>query len=80
MPAAAEVVTAQSTIAELLEQYGADADRVLRRYGLYCHGCHHSTAESVEMGARHHGIEGRRVDVLVKELNRAIFGAQERTL
>lgn len=63
-------VSRQSTVAELLEAYGNEADRVLRRYGLYCRGCHHSTAESIELAARQHGVEDRRVDVLVKELNR----------
>jgi CMP-N-acetylneuraminate monooxygenase len=60
-----------STIAELLESYGAEADRILRRYGLYCLGCHHSAAESIEMGARHHGVPPKRVEQLIHELNSA---------
>jgi CMP-N-acetylneuraminate monooxygenase len=64
----------QTTVAELLEAYGDDADRVLRRYGLYCRGCAHSTAESIELAARQHGVDHRRLDLLVSELNRAIAG------
>ena len=70
----AAAVSRQSTVAELLETYGADADRVLRRYGLYCRGCQHSTAESLELAARQHGVDSRRVDLLVNELNHAIAG------
>ena len=55
--------------ADLIETAGAD--RVLRRFGLYCSGCHHSTSDSIEMAARQHGLEPRRVELLLKELNRA---------
>jgi CMP-N-acetylneuraminate monooxygenase len=63
-----------STVAEVLEAHGDRADRILRRYGLYCLGCHHSTAESLEMAARQHGLEPRRCDLLIKELNQAFHG------
>ncbi|MEO7157421.1 MAG: hypothetical protein ABI039_07675, partial [Vicinamibacterales bacterium] len=71
-------VSRQSTVAELLETYGADADRVLRRYGLYCRGCQHSTAESLELAARQHGVDSGRVELLVNELNHAIAGTSTR--
>jgi len=70
----AVAISRQSTVAELLEAYGAEADRVLRRYGLYCRGCQHSTAESLELAARQHGVDSRRVDLLVSELNHAVAG------
>ncbi len=60
-----------STVAEVIEAYGAPADRILRRYGLYCSGCHHSMADSIDMAARQHGIDGQRVELLIGELNRA---------
>ena len=59
-----------STVAEVLEAHGATADRVLRRYGLYCSGCDHSTAESIEAAARQHGVDAHGVDMLVRELAR----------
>lgn len=71
-PRSTTVVTRLSTVAELLETHGADADRVLRRYGLYCRGCYHSTAESIEQAAQIHGVDSRRVDALVRELNQAV--------
>ena len=68
-PTSGTTITRQSTVAELLERHGTHADRVLRRYGLYCRGCDHSTAESLEQAAQQHGVESRRVDALVRELN-----------
>lgn len=74
--AAAEAasINRHSTVAQVLETHGAAADRVLRRHGLYCFGCHHSTSESIELAARQHGVDPRHVDLIVKELNRAAAG------
>jgi CMP-N-acetylneuraminate monooxygenase len=71
------VIGTESTVAEILEAHGDQADRILRRYGLYCAGCDHSTAESIGMAARQHAIEPRRLDLLVRELNQA-FPVQQR--
>ena len=79
-PGPAAGITESSTVAEVLEAHGAAADRVLRRYGLYCFGCHHSTSESIAGAARVHGIGGRRVEALVSELNRAARGEVGGTL
>jgi len=76
----ADAIGKTSTVAEVLEAHGAAADRILRRYGLYCFGCDRSTAESIEMAARQHGIDHRRVDRLVAELNQAFGGLDQRPL
>jgi CMP-N-acetylneuraminate monooxygenase len=57
-----------SIVAEVLEAYGPEADRVFRRHGLYCLGCHHSTAESIESAARQHGVNAHGLDLLLREL------------
>jgi CMP-N-acetylneuraminate monooxygenase len=67
-------IAPSSTVAEVLEAHGDRADRILRRYGLYCLGCQHSTAESLEMAARQHGLEPKRSDMLIRELNQAFHG------
>ena len=67
-------IATTSTVAEVLEAHGDRADRILRRYGLYCLGCQHSTAESLEMAAQQHGLEPKRCDLLIKELNQAFHG------
>ena len=67
-------IAPSSTVAEVLEAHGDRADRILRRYGLYCLGCQHSTADSLEMAARQHGLEPKRSDMLIKELNQAFHG------
>ncbi|MCI0437542.1 MAG: Rieske 2Fe-2S domain-containing protein [Chloroflexi bacterium] len=74
-PLSASSITSDSIMADMVESYGAQADRVLRRYGLYCAGCEHSTACSIAIGAREHGIDAMQVDKLVRELNQ-IFASQ----
>ena len=64
-------ISRASTVAEVLEAHGPEADRIFRRYGLYCSGCHHSTAESIEAAARQHGVDTHRLELLVHELTRA---------
>ncbi len=78
--AAPAALSAESTVAEVLEQFGAPADRVLRRYGLYCAGCQHATSDSIALAARQHGVDARRVDVLLKELRRAVLEVADRAL
>jgi len=63
-------ISRASTVAEVLEAHGGEADRVLRRYGLYCSGCQHSTAESIESAARQHGVDADRLEQLLRELTR----------
>jgi CMP-N-acetylneuraminate monooxygenase len=76
--AASGVVTRASTVAEVLEAHGPDADRVLRRYGLYCSGCQHSTAESIEAAARQHGVDAHRLELMVRELTTVCTPSDER--
>jgi CMP-N-acetylneuraminate monooxygenase len=65
------LINPTSTVAEVLEAHGVEADRILRRYGLYCSGCQHSTADSIEMAVRQHGVDARRAARLIRELNSA---------
>ncbi|MED2255219.1 Rieske 2Fe-2S domain-containing protein [Brevibacillus parabrevis] len=66
-------ITGDTVIADVLEFYGDDADRILRRYGLYCLGCHHSTSESISIGARNHGLNDADIDKMLLELKKAFL-------
>ncbi|KZE48551.1 hypothetical protein AV540_16635 [Brevibacillus parabrevis] len=64
-------INKDTIIADLLERFEADADQILRRYGLYCLGCQHSTFDSIFMGAKSHGVSETDMNRLIKELNKA---------
>ena len=62
-------VTAESIIGDLIEEFGDQASRILRRYGLYCTGCEHSTWCSISESGKVHGIPKARIDQLAQEIS-----------
>ena len=58
-------ISKDMTFAELME-LDSDAGMKLAERGLFCGGCPRAAFESIEDGARAHGVH---VDELVKELN-----------
>ena len=65
-------ITGATIIADVLERFGDAADRIIRRYGLYCAGCHHSTADTIAQGAASHGLDDCHIQKLLRELNEAL--------
>lgn len=63
-------ITENISIAEILEQKGELAERILGRSGLYCGGCQGSIYETLEQGAIAHGLSTLEINRLVKALNR----------
>ncbi|NEQ78813.1 MAG: Rieske 2Fe-2S domain-containing protein [Moorea sp. SIO2I5] len=70
-------ITGNTVIADLLETHGNQAQRILGRYGLYCLGCHHSTQDTITLGAKQHGLNQNTVDRLVRELNQTFHSKKE---
>ena len=69
-------ITPHTVIADLLETHGRQAERILRRYGLYCVGCHHSTHDTIALGAKQHGLAQNLVERLVRELNQTFHSLE----
>jgi CMP-N-acetylneuraminate monooxygenase len=65
-----DAVGETTLVGDVVERYGASADRVLRRYGLYCVGCQHSASDSLIAAAHAHGVEPSQVANLLVELRR----------
>ena len=62
------------SISGIVEDYGAVADRILRRYGLYCIGCEYASQETVRDGARAHGLSDQKTSRLILELKQVLHG------
>ena len=58
-------ITKEITFGELLEEY-PKATEMLAERGLFCGGCPMAQLETIENGAKAHGIDA---DKLVEELN-----------
>jgi len=47
-----------------------EAIEVMFKYGLHCVGCHVAQFESVEDGAKAHGMSDKDIDKMIHEMNR----------
>lgn len=57
------------TLGEVIEKYPKSVE-VFMKYGLHCIGCSVATWETLEQGAKAHGIDGKKLDSLLEELNK----------
>lgn len=64
----AAAITKEMTFFELMRQY-PESVKVLQKHNLGCIGCMGAQNESLEQGARAHGLN---VEVLLKDLNSAV--------
>ncbi len=63
---AKEKITKKISIGDLVEKY-PKAEEVLMKNGMHCVGCSIASGESIEDGAKAHGIN---VSKLLKDLNK----------
>ena len=64
-------VTKGATLGELVSKYPA-AVEVMLGYGLHCVGCHVAAFETIEQGAKAHGMSDADIEKMMKEINEAI--------
>ncbi len=64
-------VTKKTNIAKLVYEYPETVE-VFMNYGLHCVGCPVSEADSLETGARIHGLSDEEIVQLVKRVNEVI--------
>lgn len=63
-------ITKDMTLGELVRKY-PEAAEVMLKHGMHCIGCHMATMETIGEGAAGHGITGKDLDQLIKEMNEA---------
>ena len=77
-PKKVKYVTKSIVISEMMNEnpdlYHALAG-VMMSYGLHCVGCSASTTDTIEAGAKGHGMSDAEIDELVKEVNQVLDGS-----
>jgi len=73
------VITKDTTIGEAL-RFSPQAGEIMLNHGLHCIGCHVNPYESIELGARVHGIDDKTIDKIVKEINSSITKVKPKSL
>ncbi len=59
------------TLGEVVKKYPETAE-VMLKYGLHCVGCHVAAWETIEQGSAAHGLDKKKRDEMLKEMNKAI--------
>ena len=62
------LITRDMTIGDIVEQYPHVAE-VFLEYGLHCVGCHVAFWETIEEGARGHGMDEETIDMMLRDAN-----------
>ena len=66
-----EKVTKEMTLGEIVSRFPESA-QIMLSYGLHCVGCHVAAWETLEQGAKAHGLDEKEIDKMVKEINKEI--------
>ena len=65
------LVTKNMIIKDVIEKFPISAE-IMESYGLHCVGCSANTSDTVEVGAKFHGIPDEEITAMVNELNKLI--------
>ncbi len=64
-------ITKDMTLGEIVTKYPEAAEVMMKR-GLHCIGCRMAARESVEQGAAAHGMNKKKIESLLREMNNAV--------
>jgi len=62
-------ITKNMKLGEVVNSYPGTIE-VFMKHGLPCAGCHVAGFETVEQGAKAHGMNKKKIDKLLEELNK----------
>ncbi|MBN1941349.1 MAG: DUF1858 domain-containing protein [Candidatus Diapherotrites archaeon] len=64
-------VAKDTTFGELIQKY-PDTVPILLEYGLHCIGCHVAVFETIEQGAKGHGLSEAQLTEMIEKINDSI--------
>ena len=67
-----KLITKEMVLAEVIIEHPEIAP-ILTGYGLHCVGCHFSSIDTIESGAKIHGLTDEVIDMMVKDVNAIVF-------
>lgn len=71
-----EGITKDMMIGDVVQKYPETA-LVMMKSGMHCVGCHVAAHETIEQGCKGHGMDDKKVDDMVKEMNEVIKKKKE---
>jgi len=76
---AKEKITKDMQLGELVSKY-PEAAQVMLKHGMHCIGCQMSAFETIEQGAKGHGMNDKQLDEMVKKMNNSLKKKPEKDL
>jgi hybrid cluster-associated redox disulfide protein len=67
-------ITKNTTIGDAVNKHPKTA-QVMLKYGLHCAGCSVAAWETIEQGAKRHGLDNKEIDKMVLEMNKVLVKA-----
>lgn len=64
-------ITKKSNLAEVVYKF-PQAQEVLLDYGLHCVGCIASTFDTIEEGAKIHGLKDKEINEMIERINEVV--------
>jgi hybrid cluster-associated redox disulfide protein len=62
-------ITGKTNLGELIQKYPKAAQVLAEDYALYCVGCLAARFDTLEEGARRHGMKDKEIKTMIKKLN-----------
>lgn len=69
-------ITKGMTLGEIITKYPEVVDIMMKR-GLHCVGCHVAAYETLEQGAKAHGMSDKDVESMINEMNELVKNLKE---
>jgi len=63
-----ETIKKEMLIEECVEKHPKSA-RVMMENGMHCVGCHVAAGETIEQGAKAHGLSDEQIEKMMKDIN-----------
>jgi hybrid cluster-associated redox disulfide protein len=67
----ADKITKGMTLGDIISKY-PETMEIMMKYGLHCIGCHVAAWESLEQGAKAHGMSDKNIESMLKEMNEMV--------
>lgn len=65
-------ITKKDNLAKLVTRYPEITELLMFGYGLHCLGCMAASFETLEEGAKAHGMSNKEIETMVEKLNQKI--------
>ncbi len=69
-------ITKDMTLGDIISRYPETAEIMMKR-GLHCVGCHVAAFETLEQGAKAHGMSDKDIESMLKEMNDLVRNIKE---